>query len=96
MTDAMNAPVQNPHTMFRGDPLPEAMRVKLMLLNYAPHVTDLLMQGLPITYGERGQQVVEYPSGRRIAVKRREVYDAEGEFQRFEFDILEELVPAAR
>ncbi|CAM4247582.1 hypothetical protein [Deinococcus marmoris] len=96
MTDAMNAPVQNPHIMFRSDPLPEAMRVKLMLLDYAPHVTDLLMQGLPITYGDQGQQVVEYPSGRRIAVKRRKVYDTDGEFERYEFDILGELTPAAR
>ena len=41
--DAMNAPVQNPHIMYRSEPLPEAMRATLMMLNYAPHVTELLM-----------------------------------------------------
>ena len=93
--NAMNAPVRHPHIMYRSDPLPEAMRERLQALNYAPHVTDLLMQGLPITYGENGQQVVEYPDGRRIAVKRRKVYEGE-EFKRYEFDILGDLFPAER
>ena len=94
--DAMNAPVQNPHIMYRSEPLPEAMRATLMMLNYAPHVTELLMQGLPITSGEGGQQVVEYPDGRRIAVQRRKAYDDQGKFQRYEFDILGELSPGQR
>ena len=94
--DAMNAPARHTHIMYRSDPLPETMRATLMLLDYAPHVTDLLMQGLPITYGENGQQVVEYPDGRRIAVKRRKVYDDNGEFKQYEFDILGELPPAQR
>ena len=93
--DAMNAPVSHPHIMYRSDPLPEAMRERLRALDYAPHVTDLLMQGLPIVYGENGQTVVEYPDGRRIAVKRRKVYE-EGEFRRYEYDILGDLERAER
>ena len=93
--DAMNAPVRHSHIMYRSDPLPEAMRERLRGLNYAPHVTDLLMQGLPITYGENGQQVVEYPDGRRVAVKRRKVYEGE-EVRCYEFDILCDLERAER
>ena len=96
MPNAMNAPVQNAHIMYRSEPLPETMRATLLLLNYAPHAAELLMAGLPITYAEHGQQVVEYPDGRRIAVKRRKVYDERGEFSRYEFDILGELAPAER
>ena len=95
MRDAMNAPVKNPHIMYRSEPLPEEMRERLRALKYAPHVTELLMQGLPITYGEGGQQVVEYPDGRRIAVQRRKVYEG-GRFKRYEFDILGDLARAER
>ena len=87
--------VQNPEIMYRSDPLPEAMRARLHALGYAPHVTELLMKGLPIVYSEDGL-VVEYPEGHRIRVQRHEVYDHVGEFQRYRYEITEHLPPAPR
>lgn len=93
--DAMMQGVQNPEIMYRSDPLPEVMRARLQALGYAPHVTELLMKGLPIVYSEDGL-VVEYPEGHRIRVQRHEVYDHVGEFQRYRYEITEHLPPAPR
>ena len=40
--DAMMQPVQNPELMYRSDPLPAPMRLRLRALNYAHHVTEQL------------------------------------------------------
>lgn len=96
MPDAMNAPVQNPHIVYQSEPLPEHMRDRLHKLRYAPHAAGLLMQGLPITYSRDGKQIVEYPDGRRIEVESRNIYDEDGVFIRYHFDILGELEPARR
>lgn len=94
--DPMNAPVQNPHIMYRSDPLPEQMRDRLRELGYAPHLTELLMKGLPITYDRQGKTIVEYPDGRRIWVDYEKIYDDSGVFQRYQYNILGELEPAIR
>lgn len=96
MSAATNAPIQNLHIMYRSDPLPEYMRLRPLSLAYAPHVTSLLMHGLSITYGEEGKQVVEYPDGRKIEVRRRSGYDDDSVFERYHFDILGELTLARR
>jgi len=87
--------VQNPEIMYRSDPLPEEMRARLRELGYAPEVTRLLMEGLPIVYSDHGT-VVEYPDGRRIEVQQYKVYDDQGEFQRYRYRILGERPRAAR
>ena len=92
----MMAPVQNPHIIYQSDPLPEQMRGRLRELGYAPHVTELLMKGLPITYNRGEMQIVEYPNGRRIQVDYNKIYDERGEFQRYQYNILGELEPAER
>ncbi|WP_135230467.1 hypothetical protein [Deinococcus fonticola] len=94
--DPMMAPVQNPHIMYRSDPLPKQMQTRLRELGYAPHVTELLMKGLPITYDRNGKQIVEYPDGRRIWVEYDKIYDEKGEFERYQYNIMGELEPAAR
>lgn len=93
--NAMMQGVQNPEIMYRSDPLPDAMRARLQASGYAPHATELLMKGLPIVYSEEGL-VVEYPDGQRIRVRRHEVYDAAGEFQRYRYEVTEQLSPARR
>jgi hypothetical protein len=55
----------------------------------------LLMGGLPIVYSEDGL-VVEYPTGQRVKVRRHKQYDAQGEFQRYWYQVVESLSPAAR
>ena len=92
----MAAPVQNPHIIFRSAPLPEPMPARLRSLDYAPHVIELLMKGLPITYDQGGQQIVEYPDGRRIQVEYSKIYDAKGEFQCYFYTVAGELEPAGR
>lgn len=92
----MAAPVQNPHIIYRSPPLPEDMRAQLLALNYAPHATELLMQGLPITYNRNGRQIVEYPDGRRIWVQYSKIYDADGQFQCYYYSIAGELESARR
>jgi hypothetical protein len=87
--------VQNPEIMFRSAPLPATMRFRLLELGYAPHAAKLLVSGLPIVYSQGGL-VVEYPEGRRIQVRRHEVYDASGAFQRYRYEIVRELPAAAR
>lgn len=92
----MAAPVKQSHIMYQSGPLPESMRARLRSLDYAPHVTDLLMKGLPITYGQDGRQVVEYPDGRRIWVEYSKIYDSDGKFQSYYYSIAGELEPAQR
>lgn len=92
----MAAPVQNPHIISRSAPLTESMRARLQSLNYAPHAIELLMKGLPITYDQGGQQIVEYPDGRRIWVEYSKIYDANGEFQCYFYTVAGELEPAGR
>lgn len=92
----MAAPVKHPHIIYRSDPLPEAMRERLRALEYAPHVTELLMQGLPITYNRAGKQIVEYPNGRRIWVNYDKIYDEQGVFQTYYYYVLGDLDPAER
>lgn len=92
----MMAPVQNPHIMYRSEPLPEQMQARLEELGYAPHAVSLLMKGLPITYDQGGKQIVEYPGGRRVWVDYQKIYDERGEFLRYQYDILGELEPAKR
>ena len=88
----MMAPVQNPHIIYRSEPLPEWMRLRLLSLKYAPHVTGLMLKGLPFV----DRDIVEYPDGRRIRVKQHKEYDEQGEFVRYRYDIVEELPPAKR
>ena len=93
--NAMMQGVQNPEIMYLSDPLPDTMRARLQASGYAPHATELLMKGLPIVYSEDGL-VVEYPDGQRIRVRRHEVYDAVGEFERYRYEVTEHLLPALR
>lgn len=93
--NSMLLPVQNPELMYRSEALPEDMRPRLHQLGYAPHVTELLMGGLPIVYSEDGL-VVEYPTGQRVKVKQHKQYDAQGEFQRYRYEVVESLSPAVR
>lgn len=95
LKNSMLLPVQNPEIMYRSEALPEDMRLRLRQLGYAPHVTELLMGGLPIVYSEDGL-VVEYPTGQRVKVRRHKQYDAQGEFQRYWYQVVESLSPAAR
>ena len=93
--NAMMQGVQNPEIIYRGPALPETMRARLRELGYAPVAADLLMKGLPIVYSEGGL-IVEYPGGQRIRVERHDVLDAEGIFQRYRYEVMETLSPAAR
>lgn len=95
---SMQQGVQNPELMYRSPALPGEMRPRLRELGYAPHATELLMQGLPIVYSQKPYLlIVEYPDGRRLHVERRKVYDpSSGAFQRYQYDILETLEPAPR
>lgn len=86
----------NPELIYLSPPLPEPMRERLRELGYAPEATRLLMLGVPISYSEDGVLVVEYPDGRRVAVERDEEFDEWGEFRRYRYRVLRELLRAAR
>lgn len=86
----------NPELIYLSAPLPEPMRERLRTLGYAPEATRLLMLGAPISYGENGVLVVEYPDGRRVAVERYEELGPGGEFRRYRYRVLRELARAAR
>lgn len=81
----------NLELIFLSPPLPEPMRARLRERGYSPKATRLLMLGAPISYSEDGVQVVEYPDGRRW-----EEFDERGEFRRYRYRVLRELLRAAR
>lgn len=87
--------VQNPEIIYRSAALPEPMRERLRELGYAPFVTELLMNGLPIVYSEDGL-VVEYPDGHRIHAERHDGLDDSGVFRWYRYEVVERLNPAAR
>ncbi|WP_424951367.1 hypothetical protein [Deinococcus sp.] len=90
--------VQNPNLIFRSPALPPEMRPRLLELGYAPHATELLMQGLPLVYSQMPYElVVEYPSGLRVHVERYDELDPEtGDFRRYRYRLLTELPSAPR
>ncbi len=87
--------VRNPEIICRSEALPEHMRDRLREPGYVPHVTELLVKGLPVAYGEGGL-AVESPDGRRIRLERHDVLDDNGIFRRFRFETVETLTPAVR
>lgn len=95
---SMTAPVMNPHLMYRSTPISEASARRLLALGYAPERVRLLREGLPVTYeeGEGGELVLEYPSGRRVALGMTRVYDDAGAFVRYEYHVARELPPGVR
>ena len=95
---SMQQGVQNPELMYRSPALPPEMRPRLRELDYAPHATELLMQGLPIVYSRRPYLlIVEYPDGRRLHVQRYDDLDPHtGAFRRYRYRVLAQLAPAPR
>ena len=87
--------VQNPEIIYRNPMPPEAMRARLREPGSAPHITELLMQGLPIVFF-KGGLFVEYQDGYRICVKRNDALNDERVFQRYRFEIALHLSPATR
>ena len=85
--------VQNPGISYRNPALPEAMRARLREPGSAPHITGLLMKGLPIV-SFKGGLVVEYPDGHRICVKRNDALNDEWVFQHYRYEITLHLSPA--
>lgn len=85
----------NPHVIYRDEPItPDAER-RLRALGYGEERLRLLREGLPLTYYEDGALVVEYPSGRRVEVQRRDVH-RDGIFVRYEYDVIRELTARPR
>ena len=87
--------MQNPEIIYRNPVPPEAMCVRLREPGFAPHITELLMKGLPIV-SFKGGLVVEYPDGHRICVKRNDALDDEWVFQQYRCEIAMHLSPAFR
>ena len=87
--------MQNPEIIYRNPVPPEAMCVRLREPGFAPHITELLMKGLPIV-SFKGDLVVEYPDGHRICVKRNDALDDEWVFQQYRCEIAMHLSPAFR
>ena len=81
MTNSTRASVHNPEWIYQGAGLNEAQAQRLIDLKYNPEMVHLLQQGLPISYGQDGQQVIEYPDGRRVAVREHHENTPDGQLQ---------------
>ena len=92
----MSAPVQNPHIMYRSEPLSVSSIATLKRLGYSSHSIELFLKGLPVIGIDNGEQTVEYPDGRRIVVQSKKSYNDQGKFERYEYQIVRELDPAPR
>ena len=92
----MTAPVANPHLMYWSPGISEASALQLQALGYCEERLRLLRAGLPVTYEEHGNLVLEYPDGRRVIVVHDRVYDEAGVFVRYDFRAARELPPQVR
>lgn len=86
----------NPELMFKSAPISEHSARVLRDLGYDEEPIRLLRAGVPISYKQDDAWVVEYPSGRRVQVARRDVFDERDEFVRYAYDVVRELPPQAR